>query len=74
MRNILYWAPCLDKVATITAVLSSAKSVNKYYSTIYKVSILNIIGEWNNHYTKKTYKLEPEPVSFIDTKIFKVPF
>ena len=53
MNNILYWAPCLDKVATITAVLSSAKSIKKYYSKIYKVSILNILGEWNDHYTKK---------------------
>jgi glycosyltransferase involved in cell wall biosynthesis len=53
MSSVLYWAPCLDKVATIKAVLSSAKSVNRYYSKKYKVSILNIIGELNDYYTKK---------------------
>ena len=66
MNQILYWAPCLDKVATISAVLNSAKSINKYFSKKYKVSILNIIGEWNDYYN--------ENLDFIDLtklKIFK---
>ena len=66
MNQIFYWSPCLDKVATISAVLNSAKSINKYFSKKYKVSILNIIGEWNDYYN--------ENLDFIDLtklKIFK---
>ena len=45
-REIFYWGPFLDNVATVTAILNSSKSINKY-SKKYSSKIINAIGEWN---------------------------
>ena len=53
--KIFYWAPFFTKIATISAVLNSAKSLLKYQKkNLYSVSILNAIGEWNEY--KKSCK------------------
>ena len=49
MIKVYYWAPCIDKVATVKAVINSAKGFNKYYSKIIEPTIINSIGEWNAH-------------------------
>ena len=51
--KVFYWSPFFTKIATITAVINSAKSLLKYNKkNKYSVSIINAIGEWNNY--KKT--------------------
>ena len=53
MRTICYWAPCIDKVATIQAVKNSVKGVNLYLKESAKAIILNSLGEWNDNIYKK---------------------
>jgi len=44
--KIYYWSPHINKdVATVKAVLNSAKSLEKY-SQKYDVNIINVFGEW----------------------------
>ena len=41
--------PCIDKVATIKAVINSASGFKKYFSKNIDTTIINSIGEWNFH-------------------------
>ena len=51
--KVFYWSPFFTKIATITAVINSAKSLLRYNKkNKYSVSIINAIGEWNDY--KKT--------------------
>ena len=62
MMKVFYWSPFFTKIATITAVINSAKSLLKYNKeNKYSVSIINAIGEWNDY--KKTIK---ENINFKD--------
>ena len=46
--KVFYWSPFFTKIATIAAVINSAKSLLKYNKqNKYSVSIINAIGEWN---------------------------
>ena len=48
--KIFYWSPFFSKIATISAVLNSAKSLIKYRNkNDYEVSIINAIGEWDDY-------------------------
>lgn len=46
-KKIYYWGPFIDKVATVKAIINSAKSINKY-SSKYKASIIDATGEWED--------------------------
>lgn len=49
MKKIYYWSPHLSNdIATIKSVKNSASSF-KDYSNSYSVSILDSVGEWNEH-------------------------
>ena len=60
MKTIYYWSPHLSNdIATIKSVKNSACSL-KDYSTLYSVSILDAVGEWENHkefFKKKKIKI-----------------
>ena len=63
--KIYYWSPHINKnVATVKAVLNSAKSLEKY-SDNYDVNIINVFGEWE--FCKKNNK----EISFIDLYLSK---
>ena len=63
--KIYYWSPHINKdVATVKAVLNSAKSLKKY-SQKYEVNIINVFGEWE--FCKENNK----EISFIDLYISK---
>ena len=50
--KVFYWAPFFTEIATISAVINSAKSLLKYpKSNKYSVSIINAIGEWDKYQT-----------------------
>ena len=49
MKKIFYWSPHISKVATIKNVVNSALSLKKFNKEKIDVSILDVIGEWNNH-------------------------
>jgi glycosyltransferase involved in cell wall biosynthesis len=46
MINIFYWSPHLSNVATITNVVNSAYSLQKYNEKLFNVKILDVAGEW----------------------------
>ena len=48
MKTIAYWSPFLTNVATISAVINSAKSL-KLYSKSYKPVIINACGEFSTY-------------------------
>ena len=43
--NFYYWAPFLSNVATVKAVINSAKGIKKYSKDI-QPYIINAVGEW----------------------------
>ena len=40
LKTIYYWAPFIDKVATIKAVYNSVNSLNRYSSKKYSAKLL----------------------------------
>ena len=73
--KIFYWSPFLSNIATIDAVVSSIKSIQKYdKSNFYELSILDAAGEWQTKnekleniniirlYQKKYYNLLPKGI------------
>ena len=60
--KVFYWSPFFSNVATISAVLNSAKSLIKFKKNYkYDVSIINAIGEWNDY-----KKISPKEIIFKD--------
>ena len=67
-KEIYYWAPFIDKVATIKAVYNSVNSLNRYSSKKYKAKIIDTYGEWeNNNYfdQNKSYFFSLTKLNFL---------
>ena len=48
MKKIIYWSPHINpQIATVKAVLNSAKCLSNYDKNS-QVNIINVFGEWNN--------------------------
>ena len=48
--KVFYWSPFFAEIATISAVINSARSLVKYSkNNKYSVSIINAIGEWDEY-------------------------
>ena len=47
MKKAYYWCPFIGNVATVRAVLNSAKSLKIYSKNKIDPSIINVVGEWN---------------------------
>ena len=47
-KKVVYWSPFTSYVATVKAVINSAKSIN-LYSTNFQSIILDAVGEWDNY-------------------------
>ena len=48
--KVFYWSPFFTEIATISAVVNSAKTLIRYpKNNEYSVSIINAIGEWNEY-------------------------
>tara|TARA_S200000501_G_scaffold369714_1_gene409644 strand:- start:296 stop:1438 length:1143 start_codon:yes stop_codon:yes gene_type:complete len=66
-KKIFYWSPHInEQVATVKAVLNSAKSLSKYES-IFKPHIINAFGEWNN-FSSELNLLKIPLIKIIDLK------
>lgn len=48
-KEIYYWSPFTNNVATINAVINSAYSFQEFSKGKYKTSIINALGEWDNY-------------------------
>lgn len=58
--KVFYWCPFTTKVATITAVINSADSLQKFSNNKINSYIINVFGEWNyylENIKKKNIKL-----------------
>ena len=53
MKKIVYWSPFISKIATVKAVLNSAKALSNYSNNLLDVEILNVCGEFDE-YKKNT--------------------
>lgn len=47
-KKVYYWAPFIDKVATVKSIINSASSLSKY-SKKYEAIIINALGEWDEY-------------------------
>ena len=61
LKTIYYWAPFIDKVATIKAVYNSVNSLNRYSSKKYSAKIIDTFGEWelNNYFNQNKSNFFP---------------
>ena len=44
--KVYYWCPFINPVATVTAVLNSIISLNKFSKNKYEYKIINVFKEW----------------------------
>ena len=62
--KIFYWSPFFSNIATVKAVINSAKSLVKYRQTKkYDVNIINAIGEWNDYIKTHDNEIKFESLS-----------
>ncbi|AFS47847.1 glycosyltransferase, family 1 [alpha proteobacterium HIMB5] len=69
MIKVAYWSPFLTQVATIKAVINSAKSLKKY-SKKYEPIIINVSGEFNE-YKDEIEKLNIEIFNLLGFSYFE---
>ena len=84
-KKIFYWSPHINEhVATVKAVLNSAKSLSKYDNN-FKPYIINAFGEWDNFSSKlntlkipiikiKNLKIKLPINGFLKSRIFYIYF
>ena len=66
--KIYYWAPFFTNIATIKAVINSAKSLLKFSkkNRNYDTCIINAIGEWNDYIDNDANKIKFKNLSKIN--------
>ena len=69
MKSVYYWSPFLTHVATISAVIESAKSLKKY-SRKYDPVIIDVCGEFES-YKKTLIKNQIKTINLTSIKYFK---
>ena len=47
--KIFYWAPFINKVATIRAVINSVTAIKNYSKNKYQANIIDVFGEWKKY-------------------------
>ena len=65
-KTIYYWSPFLNKIATIDAVIDSAKSLS-LYSRSFECSVINAVGEFD--FLKKREKEEYKIINLTNSKL-----
>lgn len=53
MMKIFYWGPYISKVATVRAIIESARSLKKYSKEKIDLSLIDTSGEWQDFKDKK---------------------
>ena len=76
--KIFYWGPYISKVATVKAIIESAKSLKKYSKKKIDLSLINVFGEWSDfkdeeiniiNLNNKKVQTKKEIVGFIKSRI-----
>ncbi len=73
MKNIFYWSPHIDRVATVRAVINSAYSLARYSNQKYIPYIINVAGEWD-HYQEDLINKQIKIINLTNSKILKNRF
>jgi len=77
--KIFYWGPYISKVATVKAIIESAKSLKKYSKKKINLSLINVFGEWNDfkdekiniiNLNNKKFQIKKEIVGFIKSRFY----
>ena len=77
--KIFYWGPYISKVATVKAIIESAKSLKKYSKKKVNLSLIDAFGEWSNfkndeiniiNLNKKKFQKNKEIVGFIKSRYY----
>ena len=69
MKSVYYWSPFLTHVATISAVIESAKSLKKY-SKKYDPVVIDACGEFES-YSKTLLENQIKTINLTSFKYFK---
>ena len=64
-KLICYWSPFIDNVATVKAVINSALSVNNYSNQKFESLIIDVYGEWKNHFRNDSNNLKIYSLNYI---------
>ena len=70
MKNIFYWSPHIDRVATVRAVINSAHSLVSYSKRKYIPYLINVAGEWDQ-YEDELSKKKINTINLTSSKILK---
>ena len=70
MKNIFYWSPHIDHVATVRAVINSAYSLVRYSKQKYIPYLINVAGEWDQ-YQDELSKKQINIINLNNLKILK---
>ena len=70
MKNIFYWSPHIDRVATVRAVINSAHSLVRYSKQKYIPYLINVAGEWDQ-YKDELLKKEINIINLTNSKILR---
>ena len=73
MKNIFYWSPHIDRVATVRAVINSAYSLVRYSKQQYFPCIINVAGEWDQ-YQEELINKKIKIINLTNSKILKNKF
>tara|TARA_B100000963_G_scaffold351739_1_gene363794 strand:- start:12488 stop:13627 length:1140 start_codon:yes stop_codon:yes gene_type:complete len=75
MKNIFYWSPHIDRVATVRAVINSAYSLVRYSKREYIPYLINVAGEWDQYQDelseKKINIINLTSSKILQKKVFK---
>lgn len=75
MKNIFYWSPHIDRVATVRAVINSAYSLARYSKQKYTPYLINVAGEWDQYQDelskKKINTINLTSSKILQKKVFK---
>ncbi len=70
MKNIYYWSPHIDRVATVRAVINSAYSIARYSKQKHIPFLINVAGEWDQ-YQEELYNKNINIINLTSSKILK---
>ena len=62
--KVFYWSPHLSHVATVSAVINSAVALCKYSQNKINSTIINSIGEWDEHKNELSKKKSTQLIFF----------
>ena len=64
--KIFYWAPFINKVATIRAVINSVTAIKNYSKNKYQANIIDVFGEWKKYDSSELKKSDYYELNYLN--------